>query len=85
MLRAVLYGHLPLSNSSIMSQVKWHTPLTSVLGRQRQTGGSLCVQCQPGLHSEFQDRQGYVERPCLKQQQQQKQCQQQETPTMLCF
>jgi hypothetical protein len=24
------------------------------------------VRGQPGLHSEFQDSQGYVEKPCLK-------------------
>ena len=24
------------------------------------------VQDQPGLHSEFQDNQGYTEKPCLK-------------------
>jgi hypothetical protein len=33
-------------------------PLIPVLGRQRQTD----------LQSEFQDSQGYTEKPCLKQQ-----------------
>ena len=27
---------------------------------------SLCVQGQPGLQREFQDSQGYTEKPCLK-------------------
>ena len=31
--------------------------------RQRQAG--LWVQSQPGLRSEFQDSQGYIEKPCL--------------------
>jgi hypothetical protein len=51
----------------------WCTPLIPALGRQRQAS-------QPGLQSEFQDSQGYTEKPCLKntnkkqtkQQQQQK-------------
>jgi hypothetical protein len=30
-----------------------------------EEGGSLWVQGQPGLHSEFQDSQGYRVRPCL--------------------
>ena len=36
---------------------------------EAETGGSLWVQDQPGLHREFQDSQGYVERDCFKQQQ----------------
>ena len=28
--------------------------------------GSLWIQGQPGLHSEFQDSQGYTEKHCLK-------------------
>lgn len=32
---------------------------------------SMCVG-QPGLHSEFLDRQGYRERPCLKTEQRRK-------------
>jgi hypothetical protein len=34
------------------------------LGRQRQV--DFCVRRQPGLQSEFQDSQGYTEKPCLK-------------------
>ena len=30
------------------------------------------VQGQPGLHSEFQDSQGYTEKPCLKKTKQKK-------------
>ena len=42
----------------------WHAPLILALGRQRQA--DFLVQGQPGLQSEFQDRQGYTEKPCLK-------------------
>jgi hypothetical protein len=53
----------------------WCMPLIPVLGRQRQV--DFWVRGQPGLQSEFQDSQGYTEKPCLKikkqkQQQQQK-------------
>jgi hypothetical protein len=34
------------------------------LGRQRQA--DFWVQDQPSLQSEFQDSQGYTEKPCLK-------------------
>jgi hypothetical protein len=44
--------------------VWWCTPLIPALGRQRQT--DFWVQGQPGLQSEFQDSQGYTEKPCLK-------------------
>jgi hypothetical protein len=43
-----------------------HTPLIRALGRQRQA--DFCVRGQPGLQSEFQDSQGYTEKPCLKKQ-----------------
>jgi hypothetical protein len=39
-------------------------PLIPVLGRQRQA--DFWVRGQPGLQSEFQDSQGYTEKPCLK-------------------
>jgi hypothetical protein len=38
--------------------------LIPALGRQRQA--DLWVWDQPGLQSEFQDSQGYTEKPCLK-------------------
>jgi hypothetical protein len=42
----------------------WHMPLIPALGRQRQA--DFGVRGQPGLQSEFQDSQGYTEKPCLK-------------------
>jgi hypothetical protein len=39
-------------------------PLIPALGRQRQE--DFWVRGQPGLQSEFQDSQGYAEKPCLK-------------------
>jgi hypothetical protein len=39
-------------------------PLIPALKRQRQV--DFRVQGQPGLQSEFQDSQGYTEKPCLK-------------------
>ena len=39
-------------------------PLISALGRQRQA--DFWVQGQSGLQSEFQDSQGYTEKPCLE-------------------
>jgi hypothetical protein len=42
----------------------WRTPLISALRRQRQV--DFWVRGQPDLQSEFQDSQGYTEKPCLK-------------------
>jgi hypothetical protein len=42
-------------------------PLIPEFGRQRQA--DFWVQGQPGLHSEFQDSQGYTEKPCLDKKQ----------------
>jgi hypothetical protein len=47
-----------------MARQWWPTPLVLVLGRQRQV--DFLVQGQPGLQSEFQDSQGYTEKPCCK-------------------
>jgi hypothetical protein len=33
---------------------------------EAEAGGSLLAQGQPGLHSEFQEKQGYVEKFCLQ-------------------
>ena len=44
----------------------WYMPLISGLGKQRQA--DLWVQGQPSLQSEFQDSQGYTEKPCLEKQ-----------------
>jgi hypothetical protein len=42
----------------------WFTPLIPALGRQRQV--DFWVRGQPDLQSEFQESQGYTEKPCLK-------------------
>jgi hypothetical protein len=42
----------------------WHMPLIPALGMQKPV--HLWVWGQPGLQSEFQDSQGYTEKPCLK-------------------
>jgi hypothetical protein len=49
-----------------LSQAWWRTPLIPALGRQRQE--DFWVRGQPGLQSEFQDSQGYTEKPCLEKQ-----------------
>jgi hypothetical protein len=46
------------------SRAWWLTPLIPALGRQRQV--DFWVRGQPGLQSEFQDSQGYTEKPCLE-------------------
>ena len=42
----------------------WYTLLIPALTRQRQA--DLQIQGQTGLQDEFQIRQGYTEKPCLK-------------------
>jgi hypothetical protein len=44
----------------------WRTPLIPALERQSQV--DFWVRGQPGLQSEFQDNQGYTEKPCLEKQ-----------------
>jgi hypothetical protein len=51
--------------------VWWHTPLIPAFGSQRQA--DFWVRGQPGLQSEFQDSQGYTEKPCLQNKQTNKQ------------
>jgi hypothetical protein len=46
------------------SRVWWRTPLIPALGRQRLA--DFWVWGQPGLQSEFQDSQGYTEKPRLE-------------------
>jgi hypothetical protein len=43
----------------IFSQVWWYIPLIPAL--EAEAGRTLQVQSHPGLHSEFQDSQGYIE------------------------
>jgi len=50
--------------SDVSCQAWWCMPLIPALGRQRQA--DFWVRGQPGLQSEFQDSQGYTEKPCLK-------------------
>ena len=45
-------------------------PLNPELGRQRQA--DFWIRDQPDLQSEFQDSQGYTEKPYLKKQKQKK-------------
>jgi hypothetical protein len=51
-------------------------PLIPALGRQRQA--NFWVQGQPGLQSELQDSQDYIEKPCLEQKQKRKKSKQQQ-------
>jgi hypothetical protein len=56
---------ISLANPSLATFKKSvYTSLISALGRQRQV--DFWVRGQPGLQSEFQDSQGYTEKPCLK-------------------
>jgi len=59
--------HFHVVNKKIQqSRAWWRTPLIPALGRQRQA--DFWVRGQPGLQSEFQDSQGYTEKPCLEKQ-----------------
>jgi hypothetical protein len=51
----------PLKGQGVVAQ-----PLIPALGRLRQA--DFWVRDQPGLQSEWQDSQGYTEKPCLKKQ-----------------
>jgi hypothetical protein len=58
------WSSLSFSYETVDCRAWWHTPLIPALGRQRQA--DLWVRGQPGLQSEFQDSQGYTEKPCLE-------------------
>jgi hypothetical protein len=47
-----------------ISRVCWRTPLIPALRKQRQA--DFGVRGEPSLQSEFQDSQGYTEKPCLE-------------------
>jgi hypothetical protein len=53
-----------MTPEKLSSRAWWHTPVIPALGRQRQV--DFWVRGQPGLQSEFQDSQGYTEKPCLE-------------------
>jgi hypothetical protein len=55
---------IELFNSSRCDEVWWCTPLIPAIWRQRQA--NFWVRGQPSLESEFQDSQGYTDKPCLK-------------------
>jgi hypothetical protein len=52
--------------SSLIKQRIRQAMVIPALGRQRQV--DFWIWGQPGLQSEFQDSQGYTEKPCLKNQ-----------------
>ena len=55
----------------------WRTPLSQHSGRQRKA--DFWVRGQPSLQCEFQDSQGYIEKPCLKKTKSKKQNKKQKT------
>jgi hypothetical protein len=57
-------SHPQRTRKKSLSRAWWSTPLIPALGRQRQA--DFWVRGQPGLQSEFQDSQGYTEKPCLQ-------------------
>ena len=62
-----------------MTRQWWHTPLIPALRRQRQV--DLWVRGQPSLQSEFQDSQGYTEKPHLRKKTQPNKQKQNQTTT----
>jgi hypothetical protein len=67
--KMLIWGYFSRWNST-GSRTWWHTPLIPALGRQRQV--DFWVRGQPDLQSEFQDSQGYTEKPCLEKTNKQK-------------
>jgi hypothetical protein len=65
--RAASNGWCPhpyFSSDFLQLRLWWRTPLIPALGRQRQV--DFWVRGQTDLQSEFQDSQGYTEKPCLE-------------------
>jgi hypothetical protein len=67
-LESLLY--LKTKTKTVEAGQWWWTPLIPALRKQRQA--DFCIRGQPGLQSEFQDSQGYTEKPCLKKTKQNK-------------
>jgi hypothetical protein len=68
------------------SRAPWYWLVHIIPALERQRQANFCVPGQPGLQSEFQDSQGYTEKPCLKKtkpniQTKTKQTNKQKTPT----
>jgi hypothetical protein len=66
-LASLLLSHsryIQKSWSVLRSQTMYPSEAIPALGRQRQV--DFWVRGQPGLQSEFQDSQGYTEKPCLE-------------------
>jgi hypothetical protein len=57
-------AQIPSIHIKKKKKVWCHTTLVPAPWEQRQT--DLEVQCQPGQQNEFQDIQGYTEKPYLK-------------------
>jgi hypothetical protein len=55
-----------IKTTSTWGPAWWRMPLIPALGRQRQRQVDFWVRGHPGLQHEFQDSQGYTEKPCLK-------------------
>jgi hypothetical protein len=63
--RRIIWVHLFEANRMRFHAGQWwRTPLIPALERQKQA--DFWVWGQPGLQSEFQDSQGYTEKPCLE-------------------
>jgi hypothetical protein len=63
-------GRWVVIKNTYSSRAWWRTHLITALGSQRQA--DFWVRGQPGLQSEFQDSQGYTEKPCLEKTKQNK-------------
>jgi hypothetical protein len=59
-----------ISLKTQLGRAWWRRTLIPALGRQRQA--DFWVQGQHGLQGEFQNSQGYTEKPCLEKQKQKK-------------
>jgi hypothetical protein len=60
----LIHAYQSLTHKKKLAGHWWHMPLISALGWKSQA--DFWVRGQPGLQSEFQDSQGYTEKPCLE-------------------